>query len=183
MRGLFILGDGFEDTEAIATIDVLKRAKLDLDYASLSNSLDVTTQTGMVVKANMFLTEVKVEDYNFIVIPGGKAVFNVLDKSTTLSEIILDFADKEKLIAAICAGPSQVGKLGLYDGKDYTCFPTTEEVITLGNLRQDQGVVVSENYITGKAMGYSIDFGLAIVEYLLGQQTKEKVRKAIYAEI
>jgi 4-methyl-5(b-hydroxyethyl)-thiazole monophosphate biosynthesis len=182
MRGLFILGDGFEDTEAIATIDVLRRAKLEVTCASMEDNLEVKTQTGLTVKADMLISDVKVEDYNFLVIPGGRAVFNVLDKSTILSEIILDFADKDKLIASICAGPSQVGKLGLFAGKDYTCFPTTEASITRGNLQQDRGVVVSDNYITAKAMGYSIDFGLAIVEYLLGKNVKENVRKAIYGE-
>jgi len=183
MKGLFILADGFEDTEGIATIDVLKRAKLDLDYVAVKDNLEVITQTGLKVKATKLLNDLKVEDYNFIVIPGGRAVYNVLDKSEVLSEIILDFADKEKLIAAICAGPTQVGKLGLYEGKDYTCFPSTETAIIAGNLMQDRGVVVSDNYITAKAMGYSIDFGLAIVEYLLSSEKKEQVRKSIYGEV
>ena len=87
----------------------------------MEDNLEVKTQTGLTVKADMLISDVKVEDYNFLVIPGGRAVFNVLDKSTILSEIILDFADKDKLIV-ICAGPSQVGKLGLFAGKDYTCF-------------------------------------------------------------
>lgn len=183
MRGLVILGDGFEDTEAIATIDILRRAKLDLDLVAVGNSLELLTQSGITVKADMLLSEIKVENYNFIVIPGGKAVFNVLDKTLALSDIILDFADKDKLIAAICAGPSQVGKLGLYDGKNYTCFPSTESVIPSGNHQPKNGVVVSDNYITAKAMGYSMDFGLAIVEYLLGKDASANVRKSIHGEI
>lgn len=181
MRGLFILGNGFEDTEGIATIDVLKRAKLALDLVSMSDSLEVVTQTGLTVKAEKKITEIKFEDYDFLVIPGGRAVFEVLDNSPLLSELIMEFADKDKLIAAICAGPSQVGKLGLYEDENYTCFPTTEQHITKGTLI-DQGVVVSNNFITAKAMGYSIDFALEIVEYLLGKATKEKVRKAVYGE-
>lgn len=183
MRGLVILGDGFEDTEAIATIDILRRAKLDLDLVAVENSLELLTQSGITVKADMLLSEIKVENYNFIVIPGGKAVFNVLDKTLALSDIILDFADKDKLIAAICAGPSQVGKLGLYEGEYYTCFPATESVIPSGNYQPNNGVVVSDNYITAKAMGYSIDFALAIVEYLLGKDASDKVRKSIHGEI
>lgn len=183
MKGLFILGNGFEDTEAIATIDVLKRAKLELDLASVGDTLEVQTQTGITVIANILIKDVKLENYDFLVIPGGRAVFSVLDKNLLLSEIILDFADKDKLIAAICAGPSQVGKLGLYEGKDFTCFPTTEKSITKGNHIPSKGVVVSKNYITAKAMGYSIDFGLAIVEYLQGTEKKELLKKSIYGEI
>lgn len=183
MKGLIIFGNGFEDTEAIATIDVLRRAGLDLDYVSMSDELDVKTQTGLTVKANIKIVDAKLDDYEFLVIPGGRAVRDVLDKSTTLSEIILDFADHDKLIAAICAGPSQVGKLGLYEGRDYTCFPSTEQSIIAGNHLPNEGVVVSGNFITAKAMGYSIDFGLAIVEYLLGKDKREKVRKSAYGEI
>ncbi len=182
MRGLVILGNGFEDTEAIATIDVLKRAKLELDYASMSNSLEVITQNGLVIKANIFFDDIELENYNFLVIPGGRAVFEVLNQSKKLSEVILDFADKEKLIAAICAGPSQVGKLGLYNNKNYTCFPTTEKAIIGGTYLKDKGVVVSDNFITAKSMGYSIDFGLAIVEYLLGSERRKLVKKAVFGE-
>lgn len=183
MRGLFILGNGFEDTEAIATIDVLKRAKLELDLVSFSANLDVQTQNGLIVKANLTIDNIQLENYNFLVIPGGKAVFNVLDKSFLLSEIIFDFADKEKLIAAICAGPTLVGKLGLYDSQNFTCFPTTEAVIKGGHYLPNAGVVVSNNFITAKSMGYSIDFGLAIIEYLLGKDKREQVRKSVYGEI
>ena len=183
MRGLVILGDGFEDTEAIATIDILRRAKLELDLVAVGDSLEILTQSGMTVKADMLISEIKVENYNFIVIPGGKAVYNVLDNNLALSDIILDFADKDKLIAAICAGPSQVGKLGLYEGKNYTCFPSTEMVISNGKYQPSNGVVVSDNYITAKAMGYSIDFALSIVEYLLGKDASDKVRKSINGEV
>lgn len=182
MRGLVIFADGFEDTEAVATIDVLKRAKLDLDYASLMDSLEINTQNGLKILANVFLKDIKPEDYNFIVIPGGAAVFKVLDKSELLTQFILDFADKEKLVAAICAGPSQVGKLGLYKNNSYTCFPGTEEAITAGKYLKNKGVVLSNHYITAKSMAYSIDFGLEIVEYLLGKEKRETVRKAVFAE-
>lgn len=182
MKGLVVLGNGFEDTEAIATIDVLRRAKLELDLASMHDTLEVESQTGITINATILFKDVNPNDYAFLVIPGGRAVFNVLDKSERLSEVIKDFANKQKLVAAICAGPSQVGKLGLYENQNYTCFPTTEEQVTHGTLMQDKGVVVSNNFITAKAMAYSIDFGLAIVEYLLGSEKKEQVRSAAFGE-
>lgn len=182
MKGLFVLGNGFEDTEAIATIDILRRAKLELDLASMHDDLEVTSQTGIKVTASMLFKNANFKDYDFLVIPGGRAVFNVLDHSEKLSEIVREFAKENKLVAAICAGPTQVGKLGLYENHTFTCFPTTEDKITKGTLKQDEGVIVSGNFITAKAMAYSIDFGLAIVEYLLGKEKKEQVRKAAYGE-
>lgn len=180
MKGLFILANGFEDTEAIATIDVLKRSKLDLDLVAVGNSLTIKTQTGLTVMAEKLIADVSIKDYDFLVIPGGRAVSQVLDKSELLSEIIKQFVLDNKLVAAICAGPSQVGKLGFYKNENYTCFPTTEKSIIGGNLMQDKGVVRSNNFITGKAMGYSIDFALEIVEYLQGKPQREKVYKSVF---
>jgi len=182
MKGLVVLGNGFEDTEAIATIDILKRAKLSLDLASMHDTLEVESQTGIKMFANVLFKDINAKDYDFLVIPGGKAVFNVLDKSEKLSEVIKEFVKENKVVAAICAGPTQVGKLGLYENHNFTCFPSTETKITKGNLMQDKGVVVSGKFITAKAMGYSIEFGLAIVEALLGKEKKEETRKQAFGE-
>lgn len=79
MKGLVIIADGFEDTEAIATIDVLKRSKLEITTASF-DSLEVTSAFNLKVKADKLMKDVREEEYDFLVIPGGRAVFNVLDK-------------------------------------------------------------------------------------------------------
>ena len=110
MKGIVILGNGFEDTEAIATIDVLKRSKMEIVTAAF-DSLEVVSQYGMKVKADMFLNDVKEGDFDFLVIPGGRAVYEVLNKSEKVSDLIKEFNQSNKLIAAICAGPSQIGKL------------------------------------------------------------------------
>lgn len=180
MKGLVILADGFEDTEAIATIDVLKRSKLDITTASF-DSLDVTSQYNLKVKADKLLKDIKEGDYDFLVIPGGRAVFNVLDKKPELSELIGRFVESGRLVAAICAGPSQIGKLGYLKGKKYTCFPSCEQGID-GILQQNKGVIRDGNIITAKAMAYSFDFALEIVEYLQGKEQREAVYKNIRGE-
>ncbi|HEY8395262.1 MAG TPA: DJ-1 family glyoxalase III [Bacilli bacterium] len=180
MKGIVILADGFEDTEAIATIDVLKRSKLDITTVSF-DSLQVTSQYNLQVKADKLLKDVKYEDYDFLVIPGGRAVFNVLDKRKELSAVIKSFMDHNKLVAAICAGPTQIGKLGYLKGRKYTCFPSCETGIE-GNLQQTKGVVRDGNIITAKAMAFAIDFALEIVDFLQGSKQKEAVFKSIRGE-
>src|SRR5690554_4651342 len=111
MKGIVILANGFEDTEAIATIDVLKRSKLEITTVSF-DSLAVTSAYNIQVQADMLYKDLKLEEYDFLVIPGGRAVFNVLDKKEEVSELIKIFMEQEKLVAAICAAPMLVGKLG-----------------------------------------------------------------------
>ncbi|MFY9422428.1 MAG: DJ-1 family glyoxalase III [Bacilli bacterium] len=180
MKGLVIIADGFEDTEAIATIDVLKRSKLEITTASF-DSLEVTSAFNLKVKADKLMKDVREEEYDFLVIPGGRAVFNVLDKKKEVSDLIVKFAESGRLVAAICAAPMLIGKLGLLKERKYTCFPTCEEGIE-GILQQKKGVVRDGNIITAKAMAYSLDFALEIVEYLQGDKQREAVNKNIRGE-
>jgi 4-methyl-5(b-hydroxyethyl)-thiazole monophosphate biosynthesis len=179
MKGIVILGNGFEDTEAIATIDVLKRSKMEIVTAAF-DSLEVVSQYGMKVKADMFLNDVKEGDFDFLVIPGGRAVYEVLNKSEKVSDLIKEFNQSNKLIAAICAGPSQIGKVNLLVNRNYTCFPTVEEDIVGGTYCPEKGVITDGNIITAKSMAYSFDFALEIVEYLLGPDKRKAVYKSIY---
>ena len=178
MKGLVILANGFEDTEAIATIDVLKRAKLEIDTASISDSLEVVTQYKHKIKASLFLSDAKFEEYDFLVVPGGGAVFRVLDHEALVDEVINDFVSKGKLVAAICAAPHLIGKNGHLNDKEYTCFPGCENAI-IGGKKLNDGVVVDGKIITGKSMYYSIEFGLAIIKELLGEDAALQVANAI----
>ena len=178
-KGLILLANGFEDTEAITTIDILRRARIQIDLVSVSDSLDIQTQSNMYIKAEKLLRDCTLNEYDFLVIPGGKAVYNVLSKLQVVSDIILEFDRNKRLIATICAAPSLPGKLGLFKDLEFTCYPTCEENV-LGKY-SSQGVEVHKNYITAKSMAYTIDFGLEIVNYLLGSAAKQEVYQAIYA--
>ena len=179
-KGLMLLADGFEDTEALATFDVLERGGLVVITATPNHNLLVTTARNHIVKAAINFKDIYPEDYDFLVIPGGPGISG-LDKNKKVDELITDFVGKNKLVAAICAAPSLVGKLGFYQGHNYTCFPGFEEKITAGN-HKDEAVVVSGNFITAKAMYYSLEFGLAIVQKLLGKGIKEKTFKNMKGE-
>lgn len=179
MKGIVILANGFEDTEALATIDVLKRSKLEITTVSF-DSLIVNSQYNLEVKANLLFSDLKPEEYDFLVIPGGRAVFNVLDKKKELLSLIKSFIEKDKLVAAICAGPMLIGKLGYFKNRSFTSFPGTENHI-IGNY-QNKGVVRDGNLITAKAMAYSFDFALEIIEFLQGKEQRAAVFKNIRGE-
>lgn len=180
VKGLILLANGFEDTEAITTIDILRRAKLDLDLVSVHQQLEILTQSKMNIKAEKLLQDINLNDYDFLVIPGGGAVFNVLSKLEVVNEVIKEFDNKKKLIASICAAPSLLGKLGLFKNLEFTCYPSCEEGIE--GIYTTKGVEVHKNYITAKSMAYTVDFALEIVSYLLGEKAKVAVSNAIYAK-
>jgi len=179
VKGIILLADYFEDTEALTTIDILRRADIKVDIVSL-NKKTLETQSGLTLEAEYLFDEVNYKDYDFLVIPGGKAVFKTLVNLSVIDEVITYFNNEGKLIATICAAPFLPGRLGLFKDGKYTCFPGCDEGVEGKNTRK--GVVVYKNLITGKSMAYTIDFALAIVEYLVGLVKSKKIEKSIYGE-
>lgn len=179
MKGLILLADGFEDTEAISTINILKRSGLEIISATPNKDLFVTSSKKIVMKADILFDDVKASDYDFLVIPGGGAVEKVWYHHHQVEKLIQDFIDQRKILAAICAAPSLIARMGGFANESFTCFPGFEKESTAGKHKGNCNVVVSNNFITAKAMYYTIDFALAIVEKLLGKETKKKLLKSI----
>jgi len=183
MKGLIILGNYFEDTEAITTINILRRAKISLDVVAVGDNLLVKTQTGLQVKADYLLNDINIDNYSFLVIPGGKAVYEVLGKEKSVLKTIDKFVNENKLIAAICAAPSLIGERCHFKNHEFTCFPTCEKGIKEGKYLPKKSVIRSGNFITGKAMGYTSEFAYEIVEYLLGKKERQIVEKKCKGEL
>ncbi|MDD3171383.1 MAG: DJ-1/PfpI family protein [Bacilli bacterium] len=182
MKGLMILANGFEDTEALATLDILRRSMLDIEVVTISDDKEVTSQYKLKLKFEKALKDVKSDDFDFLVIPGGGAVKHVLKGMKEISALITSFVQKGKLVAAICAAPSLIAELGFFVDEKYTCYPGCETSSLGGKYLPNKGVVVSGKFITAKSMAYSIDFGLTIVEYLQGREQMKKIQKAIFGE-
>lgn len=177
MKGLVLLANGFEDTEALTTIDILKRSGMEITTATPHQNLLVNSAYGHKIYAEVPYANINSNDFDFLVIPGGGAIVDIWSEDKNLSELIAAFVKENKLVASICAGPSVVGKLGYFKELDYTCFPSFEKGIE-GNL-VNQGVVVTDKFITAKAMYYTIEFALAIVEKLLGKEKKDQILNSI----
>lgn len=174
-----ILANGFEDVEAIATLDVLRRSQIDITLATVNDELLTISQSKVPYMADDLLKQLNYQEFDFLIIPGGGAVFKVLDKMPIISEIINYFVSSKKLVATICAAPHLVGKLGHFKDHSFTCFPTCEAKIIGGTYLPQMGVVISGNFITGKSMFHSIEFGLAIIEKIQGKAQREIIEKKI----
>lgn len=174
MRGLLLLADGFEDTEALTTRDVLTRAGIEVTTASITDRLEVESSFGVHVLADALLKLVfDTTPFDFIVLPGGGRGTRNLSESKLVPIYLDKFVNSGKLVCAICAAPSILGKLGYLANDKYTCFAGFNKGFA-GEFTGNE-VEVSGQFITARSMRYSIPFALTIIEKLVGKEVKEKV--------
>ena len=178
MKVLILYANGFEDVEALATRDVLVRAKIDVIDAKISDDEQLVTSSHKVSLSGFkSLKDIELNDIDALILPGGSRGVNNLLTSTLVDEVVLKFKNDDKLICAICAAPMVLGKLGLLKDKEFTCYPGCE--IGLDGIYTGKEVVVLDKLITARSMLYSIPFGLAIIEKLLGKDTSELIYRQI----
>lgn len=182
MKGLILLADYFEDIEALATVDLLRRANINIDIVSITGKLELTTQSILKVKAEKLYEDIDLREYEFLVIPGGKAVFKTHLSSEITENCVKFFNQKHKLIACICAAPGILGKMGILDSMEYTCYPGCEQNMPVKNYLINEPVVVRNNIITSKAAGTTFLFASKIIEYLKGKEEAVKVLNSVYYE-
>jgi len=179
MKLLVLFVDNFEDTEAVATCDVLARGGIEVVKANLMDKECVSSKYGFEINnIKPYLND----NYDGVVIPGGPGSFQIMPQIKLVSELITKFMNEKKLVAAICAAPHLVGKLGYLNGKPFTCSPGFENQVIGGIYQRENGVVRTDNIITAKSMYYSIEFGLEIVKYFYGSSYTKKLRNALMGE-
>ena len=162
------LAEGFEEIEAITIIDLLRRANLEVITASLTDNLEVKGGHNIIVKADAILDKVINEDFDAISLAGGMGGMNNLKSDKRIIEKIQKMYKDKKLVSAVCASPIVLGEAKVLRGK-YTCFPSCEKFINMGEYIEKDLVVVDENVITSKGPATSMLFVLEIVKYLTGK--------------
>lgn len=172
-----MLADGFEITEALTTVDVLRRAKLDLLTVGVTGKT-VTASCKIKVEADILPDEVELDRLDAVILPGGLDGTRNLGSSEFVDGV-LDFAvENDKYVCAICAAPSILAKKGLLDGKNATCFPGCEVNADKVNFTGEPAVRDGK-YITGKGAGCTIPFGLLIAESLASGEVAKHVSETM----
>ena len=175
---LIFLVDGFEEIEAMAPIDLLRRAGIIVDTVSINEDNQVTSSRKIRVLTDKTIDEINFENYEMIVLPGGPGTENYM-KSEKLLEKLKELSINRKL-GAICAAPTILSALGILNGKQAICFPACEpDLIKDGAIIVNQDVVKDNNIITSRGAGTAIDFSLALIEELLGKNKSHEIRKEI----
>ena len=175
MKKVFLfLAEGFEETEAVATLDILLRGGLDVTSVSITGNLLVAGAHGIAVNADTLFENADISSGDMLVLPGGMPGASNLKAYTGLKKALEQYAVNGKKIAAICAAPLVLGGLGLLQGKKATAYPGYESTLK-GATYVKSPVVKDGNIITGRGPGLVFDFGLAIVEELQGKAKAEEV--------
>ncbi|MCD7900036.1 MAG: DJ-1/PfpI family protein [Bacteroides sp.] len=170
--------DGFEEIEAFTTIDVLRRASLNVEMVSITNEQVVTGAHDVPFLTDSFFKDHNFKDAEALVLPGGMPGAATLAKHEGLNALIQEFIKTGKTMAAICAAPMVLGKAGLLKGKTVTCYPGFEQYLEGANCT-GQLVEVDGNLITGKGPGAAMDFALTVVDALVGKEKVAELEEAM----
>lgn len=162
-----LLAKGFEEVEALAPVDVMKRGGLEVKTVGVGGR-EVFGAHGIGVISDMLIEDIKPSGVEGIILPGGMPGTLNLQNDEYVNNLIDYCAENELLIAAICAAPMILGEKGLLKNKEAVCFPGFEDKLNGAELC-DSSVVVCENIITAKGAGAALEFGSAIVDYFSGQ--------------
>lgn len=172
-----LLGDGFEETEAIAPYDLLKRAGAEVCFAGVGEKT-VTGSHGIPVVTELTVEELAAKPLEMIVLPGGLRGVQTLGGSETAMKLTKQVWENGGYVAAICAAPTLLAGLGITDGRKATCYPGMEEKMGSAKM-QKKSTVTDGRLITGRAAGSALDFGLALITALKGNETAAKVAAGV----
>lgn len=170
--------DGFEEIEAFTSVDVMRRAGLNVEMVTVTPDEIVTGAHDVPVLCDKNVVNCDFFDAELVLLPGGMPGASTLEKCGELRNLVLRFAQEQKPIAAICAAPMVLGKLGLLKGKKATCYPGFDEYLEgaeyTGNM-----VEVVDNFILGKGPGAAPAFAFAILEKYAGAEKALEVKKGM----
>lgn len=175
-KTLIFLTTGFEEIEALATVDILRRGGVDIQTVSLVDTKTVEGSHGIPVIADLLFDEADFTEIDMLILPGGTVKINEHDG---LKQQVKAFYESKKLVSAICAAPMVLGGLGILRGKRATCYPGFEKYLEGAEITSNEKVVVEGNIITGRGPGLTFDFALQILETLAGKAKRDEVAKGL----
>ena len=169
-----LLGKGFEETEAIAPGDVLRRAQIPMEYVGIGGKI-VEGAHGISLVADITVEEMDLEAMDMIVMPGGLGGVESIEASEEAMAAVEYALNHDKYVAAICAAPTILGKRGWLDGRNAVCYPGCEAAMCKAIVHGEKEAVVDGKIITGRAPGAAIEFGLTLAGMLPGAFTPDEI--------
>ena len=173
-----LLGTGFEETEAIAPLDLLRRAGVQVLTVGVSGKV-VYGSHKIGVEADITIDEMDLTDLDMIILPGGLGGVTSVRASKEAMDALRFAWENEKFVAAICAGPTVLADLGITAGRTAVCYPGCEDGMGTAKVLPNVPCVRDGKLITGASAGCAIPFGLALIEALKGQEASDAIRKQI----
>lgn len=178
---LIPIADGTEEVEAIAVVDVLRRAGAEVTVAAVNHDLQITASRGSKIVADKLFTECMTETYDLIVLPGGMPGAEHLRDCKELINMLRKQHQEKRLYAAICASPVTILQHhGFLKGIRATCHPSMFAQL---KIKDESRVVVDKNCITSQGPGTALEFGIKLVELLFDKKTAEQIAQAMVIKV
>ena len=174
-----LLGEGFEEIEAIVPCDLLRRAGVPVRLVGL-RGLTVTGSHGIKVGADLTVDEMPLEDMELLMLPGGLGGVASIRESAGALRAIRYAWENEKYLAAICAAPTVLAELGIVGSRKATCYPGMEGQMGQAQMQENAPAVADGRLLTGAAAGTAMDFGLMLVRTLKGSECAREVSRTVY---
>ena len=173
-----LLGTGFEETEAIAPLDLLRRAGVEVMTVGVNGKI-VYGSHKIGIEADILLSEMDLTNLDMIILPGGLGGVTSVRASAEAMNALRFAWDNGKFVAAICAGPTVLADLGITSGKKATCYPGCEDGMGDAVMVANVAAVRDDRLITGTSAGCAVTFGLELIKALKGEHEAEKIAKQI----
>ena len=173
-----LLGTGFEETEAIAPLDLLRRAGVEVATVGITGKI-VYGSHGIGVEADILPEEMDLNAMEMIILPGGLGGVASARSSQEALDAMRYGWENGRYVAAICAGPTVLADLGITDGKNATCYPGCEGQMGSANMVPGAAAIQDGKLITGTSAGCASPFGLKLVEALTGAEAAETIARQI----
>lgn len=177
-KAYVFLADGFEIIEALTPVDVMRRAGIDVKTVAITDDKSVISSHKIKVEADCSIGEVDFSDGDIIVIPGGYPGYENLKASREVKDIVREYYKKNKLVAAICGGPTVLGEIGILDEREFTSHSAVLEGLPKHNYKNIP-VVSHKNVITASGAGNSLPFSFAIISQLVSDEIIATVKKGM----
>ena len=174
------LAPGFEEIEAVAFIDILRRAGADVTAAGTVDG-PITGQNRMKLLADVPLDSIAPSSFDMVVLPGGGVGTENLKKDARIKKIVEELFSKNKIVAAICAAPTVLSTIGVTKDRTITSYPGSRAGLKAKKI-SDERVVVDGNLITSQGPGTAIEFALKLVETLFGKDKAREISEAVKAK-
>ena len=178
MKVYVMMADGFEEIEALSVVDVLRRGGVETIIVSTKNDKIVVSAGNIPVIADLTIDKVEINSEDMIVLPGGGKGVENLYASEFLKELLKEHRAQSGYLAAICAGPTIPGRMGLLKDIKATCYPGCEGDLTGAIISQDD-VVIDQKIITSKGPGTSLAFSYKLLEIIKGKECSDKISKGM----
>ncbi len=178
-RIVVFLADGFEEIEGLTSVDMCRRAGIEVTTVSVMERKRIMGSHGIPVEADALFGDVDYDEADLFLLPGGGLGTENLEKHRALAELLKKADAQGKKLAAICAAPRVLGQLGLLNGIEATCYPGNEDKLEGAIIRNEKKAVRDGRFVTGKGMGASIEFAAEVITVLEGEAKAEEILKQI----